>query len=415
MRVKLRVRVVLAAAAAASVLCPANGPVRGCLWDSDTLATEAKGMPAVVRVLTGRFERNPPLYYEMRLDRADERAKADPDDFAAYDDAGVACDRLGRGDEAIEWMARKRDRLDAAEALGRDVAEHRYRYFANLGTFEAHGWFRRGGDRRRVAEVEAARDQIASAIALNPKAHFGREPYQLKILEWVINPPAYEPGKGQRLPTFVNFTPGDVKRDDPRAAVEALSGLIALGNAWESVDVFNALALALDADGGRTSVALFASWRCRELIDSDKTSLVPGAPKGPSLRPLISEPFERPTREDDLKALYRRLRAEADAWHKARTAYMAERLERGSHPDTDPHFWDDYKDPGPPSLGASDPDLEPRTWANAPEESGFGVSPAQVSLGSVAAASLSAAMMLRARRRTGRSRSKMETPGDLLA
>ena len=65
-------------------------------------------MPEVVAVLTGRFERNPPLFYEMRLERVTDHLQSHPEDLAAYDDAGVACDRLGRGDEAISWMEKKR-------------------------------------------------------------------------------------------------------------------------------------------------------------------------------------------------------------------------------------------------------------------------------------------------------------------
>src|ERR1700712_637402 len=86
--------------------------VFACLWDRDTPADEAKGLPEVVAVLTGRFERNPPLYYRMRLDRVAKSLEAHPDDLAAYDDAGVACDRLGLGDEAVSWMEKKKARLD---------------------------------------------------------------------------------------------------------------------------------------------------------------------------------------------------------------------------------------------------------------------------------------------------------------
>ena len=78
----------------------------GCIWDSDTLAHEAKGIPNVIAVTTGRFERNPPLYYEMRLGRATRQIAQNSADFAAYDDSGASCDRLGRGDEAIRWMER---------------------------------------------------------------------------------------------------------------------------------------------------------------------------------------------------------------------------------------------------------------------------------------------------------------------
>jgi hypothetical protein len=41
--------------------------VTACLWDRDTPADEAKGMPEVVAILTGRFPRNPPLFHEVRL------------------------------------------------------------------------------------------------------------------------------------------------------------------------------------------------------------------------------------------------------------------------------------------------------------------------------------------------------------
>ena len=44
-------------------------------------------------------------------------------------------------------------------------------------------------------------------------------------------------------------------------AVEGLSGLIVLGNAWESVDIFHALSYALQIDG-RSSLAQLAS-ACR--------------------------------------------------------------------------------------------------------------------------------------------------------
>jgi hypothetical protein len=94
------------AAFALSVGLPLS--VAACLWDRDTPAEEAIGMPEVVAVLTGRFERNPPLYYEMRLARVTLHLQSQADDLAAYDDAGVACDRLGLGDEAISWMDRKR-------------------------------------------------------------------------------------------------------------------------------------------------------------------------------------------------------------------------------------------------------------------------------------------------------------------
>src|SRR3954454_11146416 len=163
--------------------------VAACLWDRDTPADEAKGMPEVIAVLAGRFERNPPLFYETRLARVTAYLQSHPEDLAAYDDAGVACDRLGRGDEAIAWMEKKRARLEKLDASRPEVKEQRYRYHANLGTFLVHRWVRQGGDRTKIDEVKAARDQIAKAMEINPNAHFGREKYQLRALEWIVDPP----------------------------------------------------------------------------------------------------------------------------------------------------------------------------------------------------------------------------------
>jgi hypothetical protein len=45
-----------------------------------------------------------------------------------------------------------------------------------------------------------------------------------------------------------------------------------------------------------------------------------------------------------------KLRAEADLWQAARTAFMMKRLKEGRHPDTDPHFWDGYTERPAPTL-----------------------------------------------------------------
>ena len=92
------------------------------------------------------------------------------------------------------------------------------------------------------------------------------------MLERIIALPEYTSG---RLPPLLDF-------DDPTnrtvAAVRALAGLIVLGNEWESVDLFNTLAQALEHDDPRSPVALMARLRCHELIDDGRRSLVPGAP-----------------------------------------------------------------------------------------------------------------------------------------
>ena len=250
-----------------------------CLWDRDTPAEEALGMPEVVLAITGRFDRNPPLFYHRRLTRVADHLRCHPEDLGAYDDAGVACDRLGLGDEAITWMERKQVRMEAIDDSdpGRDV--QRYRYHANLGTFLVHRWLRRGADRAKIDEVVAARDEIAEALQINPDAHHGRERYQLRALEWIIDPP--EVIESAELPNLLGWSFGDIygsetDPEDAHDAVRGLAGLIVLGDAWESVDVFHALNVALQRDsvrydrgreGGRNTLAYFAWLRCRELID----------------------------------------------------------------------------------------------------------------------------------------------------
>lgn len=104
----------------------------GCLWDRDTLATEANAHPDLVRVITGRFERNPPRFYEMRLERVVREIADSPKDLGLYDDATVACDRLHRGDEAESWLVKKKVVLDALPESP-EKGDHLYRYHANLG------------------------------------------------------------------------------------------------------------------------------------------------------------------------------------------------------------------------------------------------------------------------------------------
>ena len=149
-----------------------------CLWDRDTLAYETKKFPGLVDIITGRFERNPDEYYQLRLERVAAEIANTPDNLSLYDDAGVACDRLHRHDEAITWMTRKGAVLDAAPESP-EAREHRYRYYANLGTFQVHRWLRRGSIPAEIQDLRDSETNLSKAIEINPDAHFGRERYQL--------------------------------------------------------------------------------------------------------------------------------------------------------------------------------------------------------------------------------------------
>ncbi|MFI4915000.1 MAG: hypothetical protein ACIAS6_00660 [Phycisphaerales bacterium JB060] len=342
----------LVALATAALLFLAGGSsTNGCLWDSDTLRTEASGAPGMVETIVGRFDRYPPLYYEMRLDRVTKELATDPADhlrnLAAYDDAGVACDRLGRHDEAIAWMARKRVSLDAL-ADSEAKAEHEYRYLANLGTFHAHRWIAAGADRSDMADIERARDLIAQAIELNPDAHFGREHFQLAVLEWILELPQDPTPEGDLAYIRPDQTEGfyilhltdlGQRADGP----EGVAGLVALGNAWNSFDVFFSLGLALNSHA-HNSLAHLARLRAKEIADAGGRSLHAGA----DLSTFDPDDHVRSIDERQqaaVEAFYTQARAEADAWHAARTQYIMARLEQGRHPDTHPDFFAAWVEP----------------------------------------------------------------------
>lgn len=316
-------------------------PALACIWDRDTLASELRGLPDVERVIYGDFERLPTRYHAMRAERVERELATKPDDLSLYDDLAAALDRLGRSDDAVAVMDRKQAAMDR---LGDGVTDDdRYRTHANRGTFLAHRWLRGGADRGAMADLDAGIAEIEAAIRINPDAHFGREQVQLDAMRWIR---AGTPFDGE-LGSFVEAKGphgGPLMKtadDDSQArTIEGLRGLIVLGAAWESVDVYRALQNALAASG-RNHGAVLAGLRARELALGGARSLQPGAPTGEALAALF-EPEQVHVVEDAAPAIraYELGRKEADARAADRTAFMEARFELGMHPDTHASFWD---------------------------------------------------------------------------
>lgn len=145
-------------------------PARACMWDSDTLDDEVRGLPeAYTLVVTDRWFRHGDAYYRHRVATLPARIEATPGDLDLYDDLAVAHERLGDRVAAIAVMDRKLARL--ATAPDRD---QEYRAWANRGTFLAH-----------AGRFDEALVDLEKALALNPDAHFGRERFQVMAIRYV--------------------------------------------------------------------------------------------------------------------------------------------------------------------------------------------------------------------------------------
>ncbi|MEE9311825.1 MAG: hypothetical protein V3V10_05360 [Planctomycetota bacterium] len=307
-----------------------------CAWDHDTLYEEEKGVENIRDLIIGNFIRNPPRYYEMRLERVSKILETDINNLDLYDDASVACDRLHQFDEAIVWQKKK---LAALERLSYDGAKHkqpnhRYRHLANLGTHYVHRWLfseDRWADR---TDAETARDLIKAAIVENPNAHFGREIYQLRAIESILAQTDLEPTDELR---YLN----NIADEDKQASIDGIAGMIRLGAGWNSVDFFAALAEAF----GRThrqQLAALCIERVKELL---RTGFLPLLPTNfdrllvpdKDLRDLV-DLDSRATNGDSEKA-FPVYRSQVESWYLARVKYMDKQFDTGKHPDTHPDFW----------------------------------------------------------------------------
>ncbi len=143
----------------------ASERIVACLWDYDTLSMERKRFPEAHELIAGYFLRHSDAYYEWRL--ADRLAKQVNERTAMdLDDIAVAYEKLDRHDEAIAAIC---------ERMKRWPEEGRYESEANLGTFLIHS-----------GKLDKGLEHIATAIELNPDAHFGREKYQKLLVEYVL-------------------------------------------------------------------------------------------------------------------------------------------------------------------------------------------------------------------------------------
>ncbi len=337
----------------ALLVCVPLAPTNACLndRDSDALAVQNTRFPDALRVISGRFERNPPRFYQMRIARVERELKSKPLQFGLYDDLAVAHDKLGDSQSALEIMAQKRALLPAFNAKDKANKEAWYRFFANDGTFRAHRFLKDGAKIEQIGEMKTARTEIKRALDIKPNAHFGREKYQLAVMDWVVATKTQKTNSSldEFLDNRFRWSWGELENKE---VVQGLSGLVVLGAAWESPDVFNALARAME-NQRTVALSFLAQKRTEELLREGKHSFnsaslnleeVAGQEEMLEHRGLNSKNVQT------LNALYPQLRTEADAWNARRAQWMNAKFAFGKHPDTDTSFWNGWNNTAPPSL-----------------------------------------------------------------
>ena len=326
-------------------------PLSACLWDRDTIRAELRGQIGTVKTLVGWFNRYPPLYYQQRLERVEAELVTHPAQASLYDDAAVACDRLGDPTTAIAWMEKKQ-KLAREEEVAPGGPSTRYKTLANLGTFHAHRWIQetKAGKNPSKQDLEKAIELVAAAITENPQAHFNREKYQLLLLQWLN-------GEENVFSEMVeaSFFPRGLNLEEKgyQDLEEGLLGLIRLGAAWESPDIFFLLQSFYGSER-LEHPRLLANLRIAELIANEKNFL------SPQLEPVFTDPAEispggfgsalSSNLVPTTISYYEDARRSVEQREKLRTAYLLKGLENGSHPDTDPGFWDGWEEPDFPEL-----------------------------------------------------------------
>jgi tetratricopeptide (TPR) repeat protein len=136
-----------------------------CLWDYDTLRQERARFPSALELMTGKFLRHSPEFYQWRIRDRLARLEQSPTDLSLMDDLAVAYHKVGDNQAAIE-LTQKMFMLSS----------DRYETLANMGTF-----YILDGQLAKGLEV------INRALEINPDAHFGRERYQKWLVEYALS------------------------------------------------------------------------------------------------------------------------------------------------------------------------------------------------------------------------------------
>jgi tetratricopeptide (TPR) repeat protein len=162
-------------------------PVQACLWDDEVYEAEERAMPCLTSAVVGSFPRHTPSYYQARLSAAESVLAADPFNTWALDLAGVALLKQGKLKESEAMMLRRQEAQPDA-----------YATHANLGTLYTFS-----------GDFDAALTHIDRAMAVEPKAHFGREKYHRLLVVYLK---ALKAQPARATENFLGVTVTDAER-----------------------------------------------------------------------------------------------------------------------------------------------------------------------------------------------------------
>ncbi len=172
------------------------GLSHACLWDSDTLATERARFPEVQGTMSGVFPRHSKEYHAWRVQQKEPLVESGKAAASDYDDLAVSLHKLGSHQRAIDVMMAKEKKLPG-----------QYETYSNLGTFYIY-----------TGDLVTAKSWIEKALSINLNAHFGREKYQLWLVQWLLE-------RREATESLVN--PGDESIDQYFARTKGFASFVA--------------------------------------------------------------------------------------------------------------------------------------------------------------------------------------------
>lgn len=135
-----------------------------CINDADTIFFESQRFPSETELMSGDFITHSKEFYIWRAEDRLNKLKEEQNNLSYYDDLAVSYEKIGQTEKAINIL----------EKVYKENP-NRYETIANLGTFYIHN-----------KQYKKGLELLKKAVIINPTAHFGREIYQIKIVEYML-------------------------------------------------------------------------------------------------------------------------------------------------------------------------------------------------------------------------------------